>query len=157
MKPCCWMRHLRFLLCFSTSAFSFLYFSVRYTKTQVIPVERRSLNTVKGDNALWCNHNRRWSKLIGRCRSLNLLLVNVCRMQNIVNRFCENHRCNKQINKWDSGSISLVGYSSCFSRATWLLRTRLEKNNNWSLTIRLMKQSDMNVLSFISAVVDNGD
>lgn len=31
--------HLRFLLCFSTSAFSLLYFSVRYTKTQVIPEE----------------------------------------------------------------------------------------------------------------------
>lgn len=50
MKPC-WMRYLRFLLCFSTSAFSFLYFSVRYTKTQVIPEERCSLNTVKGNNA----------------------------------------------------------------------------------------------------------
>lgn len=34
------MSHLRFLLCFSTSAFSLLYFSVRYTKTQVIPEEK---------------------------------------------------------------------------------------------------------------------
>lgn len=43
-------RHLRFLLCFSTSAFSLLYFSVRYTKTQVIPEqERRGLfvNVIK--------------------------------------------------------------------------------------------------------------
>lgn len=36
--------HLRFLLCFSTSAFRLLYFAVRYTKTQVIPEKiRRSL------------------------------------------------------------------------------------------------------------------
>lgn len=35
------MSRLRFLLCFSTSAFSLLYFSVRYTKTQVIPEQRQ--------------------------------------------------------------------------------------------------------------------
>lgn len=35
-----WICYSRFLLCFSTSAFSLLYFSVRYTKTQVIPEDR---------------------------------------------------------------------------------------------------------------------
>lgn len=32
------MKSLRFLLCFSTSPFSFWNFSVRYTSTQVSPI-----------------------------------------------------------------------------------------------------------------------
>lgn len=151
------MRYLRFLLCFSTSAFSFLYFSVRYTKTQVIPKERRSLNTVNGNNphfdAITTGAGLNLSDSVAiltfywwMFAEYRTLCTDVSKVIDVINRLTNGIQEALAWSATLAASVEPLG----FWGPDW-------KKNNWLLTLWLMKQSDTNVLSFIAVVDDNGD